>query len=115
VIIPQRSTLDWALLGLLAALTVTNAAFLVLQRTGGPAIGLVYYLVLLALTWWAQRYYRAVMWGGLVGLAVHVVEAVTVGWSTYPMLMALNLVLPAALALLAWVAGKKTAAMTGSK
>jgi hypothetical protein len=40
-----------------------------------------------------------------VGLAVHVVEVVTIGWSAFPMLMALNLILPAVLALVAWFAG----------
>jgi hypothetical protein len=66
--------------------------FLALLRTGGPLIGLVLYAVLLR-RWW-QRDYRAAAVGGPAGLAVHVVEVVTMGWSAYPVLMALNLILP---------------------
>ncbi len=103
----ERSPLDWVILGLLAALVVTNITLLILLRTGGPLIGLAFYLVLLALTVRAkQRDHRSVMIGGLVGLAVHVVEAAMMGWSDYPMLVALNLVLPAALALSAWGADR---------
>jgi membrane-bound metal-dependent hydrolase YbcI (DUF457 family) len=99
----ERSPLDWAFRGLLAALVVTNITLLILLRTGGPLIGLAFYLVLLALTFRAkQRDYRLLMVGGLVGMAVHVVEAATMGWSAYPVLVALNLVLPAALAVSAW-------------
>ena len=104
----ERSPLDWVILGLLAALVATNLAFLILLRTGGPLIGLVFYLVLLAITFRAkQGDRRPLIFGGLVGLAVHLVEVATVGWSAYPMLVVLNLVLPAGLALLAWVAGNK--------
>jgi hypothetical protein len=104
----ERSSLDWIILGLLAALVATNVSFLILLRTGGPLIGLVFYLVLLALTFRArQRDHRPLIFGGLVGLAVHLVEVATVGWSAYPMLMVLNLVLPAGLASVAWVAGNK--------
>ena len=103
----ERSPLDWVIPGLLAALVVTNLAFLILLRTGGPLIGLAFYLVLLALTFCPrQRDHRSAMVGGLVGLAVHVVEAATMGWSVYPVLMVLNLVLPAALALSAWGADR---------
>ena len=102
---PERSPLDWVILGLLAMLVVTNMAFLVLQRTGGPLIGLAFYLVLLALMWRGrQSAHRTVLVGGCVGLVVHVVEAVAMGASAYPTLLALNLILPAALALLAWAA-----------
>ena len=104
----ERSPQDWVILGLLAALVATNLAFLILLRTGGPLIGLAFYLVLLAITFRAkQRDHRPLIFGGLVGLAVHLVEVAAVGWSAYPMLMVLNLVLPAGLALLAWVAGNK--------
>jgi hypothetical protein len=92
--------LAWVALGLLAALVVTNAVFLVLLQTGGPLVGLVLYAVLL---WrWRERDYRALVMGGLAGLAVHVVEAAVMGWSVYAALMALNLLLPAVLALTAW-------------
>jgi hypothetical protein len=65
----------------------------------------VLYAVLL---WrWRQRDYRAAVVGGLAGLAVHVVEVVTIGWSPYPALMALNLILPAVLAPVAWLAGQR--------
>jgi membrane-bound metal-dependent hydrolase YbcI (DUF457 family) len=112
----ERSPLDWVILGLLAALVVTNLAFLILLRTGGPLIGLAFYLVLLALTFRArQRDHRSVMVGGLVGLAVHVVEAATMGWSVYPVLMVLNLVLPTGLALVAWVADRGPRQVAGNK
>ena len=71
----QRPPLAWVALGLLAALVTTNAVFLALLQTGGPLIGLVLYAVLL---WrWRQRDYQAAVVGGLVGLAVHVVEVIT--------------------------------------
>jgi hypothetical protein len=104
---PERSPLDWLILGLLVALVVTNIVFLILLRTGGPLIGLGFYLVLLALTLRArQRDHRSVLVGGLIGVAVHVVEVAAMGWSDYPALVALNLVLPAALALAAWDADR---------
>jgi hypothetical protein len=100
----ESSPLDRVMLGLLAALVVTNITFLILLRTGGPLIGLAFYLVLLAHTLRSgQRDHRSLMVGGLVGLTVHLLEAATMGWSVYPMLMVLNLVLPAGLALAAWV------------
>jgi hypothetical protein len=103
----ERARLDWVILGLLAALVVTNVTFLILLRTGGPLIGLAFYLVLLALTFRAgQRDHRPVMVGGLVGLAVHGVEAAMMGRSDYPVLVVLNLILPAALALSAWGADR---------
>ena len=102
---PARSVPDRVIPGLLAALVVANIALLILLETGGPLIGLVFYLVLLSLSLRArQRYHRLLMVGGLVGLGVHLVEVLTIGWSDYPGLMALNLALPAALGLLAWVA-----------
>ena len=112
----ERSPLNWVILGLLAALVVTNMTFLILLRTGGPLIGLAFYLALLALTFRArQRDHRSVMVGGLVGLARHVVEAATMGWSDYPVLVALNLVLPAALALSAWRADRGPRQVASSK
>jgi fluoride ion exporter CrcB/FEX len=109
----QRPPLAWVALGLLAALAVTNAALLALLHTGGPLIGLVLYAVLL---WrWRRRDYRAAVVGGLTGLAVHVVEVVTMGWSAYPVLMALNLSLPTVLALVAWLAGQRAQQENGGK
>jgi len=101
----ERPSLAWVALGLLVALVATNATLLILLRTSGPLIGVVFYVVLLTRAWRGQRRdYRAAMVGGLVGLAVHVAEVVTIGWSAFPMLMALNLILPAMLALVAWLA-----------
>ena len=102
---PERAPLDWVVLGLLGALVVTNIALLLLLWTGGPLIGLGFYLVLLALSLRARpRDHRPALVGGLLGLAVHVVEVVIMGWSDYPLLVGLNLVLPAALAGSAWAA-----------
>ena len=109
----QRQPLAWVGLGLLSALVVTNAAFLALLQTGGPLIGLVLYAVLL----WRWRHCddRAVVVGGLAGLAVHVAEVMTMGWSAYPVLMALNLILPAGLAGVAWSAGRRAEQACGGK
>ena len=52
------------------------------------------------------RDHRTLMVGGLVGLAVHVAEVAKRGWPQYPVLVALNLVLPATLALSAWAADR---------
>jgi hypothetical protein len=113
---PERSLLDWVILGLLATLVMTNLAFLILLRTGGPLIGLGFYLVLLALSLRARRRdHRLAMVGGLLGLAVHVVEAATKGWSDYPALVALNLVLPAALALSAWAVDRRPEQAAGDR
>jgi lipopolysaccharide export LptBFGC system permease protein LptF len=49
-----------------------------------------------------------------VGLTVHTAEVIAVGWSAYQVLMALNLVLPAALALAAWSAGRRMQRENGS-
>ncbi len=100
----ERSPLAWVALGLLAALVATNLIFLALLRVSGPLIGFVLYAVLLW-RWW-QRDYRAAVVGGLAGLAVHVVEVVIIGWSPYPALMSLNLILPAVLIPVAWLAGR---------
>ena len=103
----MRSWLDLVILGLLVALVATNTALLILLRTGGPLIGLAFYLVLLILTLRTrQRDYRPLVIGGLAGLAVHLVEVVAVGWSVYPVLIVLNLVLPVALAASAWAAAR---------
>jgi hypothetical protein len=100
--------LAWGILALLAALAVTNVALLILLRVGGPLIGAVFYAFLLALAWRRRpRDYRAAMAGGLVGLAVHAVEIAIMGWSACPAWMVLNLILPAPLALLAWLAGRQ--------
>jgi hypothetical protein len=112
----ERRSLDWAIVGLLAALVVTNLALLVLMQTGGPLIGLAFYLILLVLTLrFRQRDHRLVMVGGLVGFAVHAAEVATSGWSHFPVLVALNLVLPAALALSAWTADRGPRQVAGGK
>jgi hypothetical protein len=105
---PERSFLDWVIMGLLAALVATNAALLILLRTGGPLIGLGFYLVLLVLSFRGRRRaHRSALVGGLLGLAVHVVEVAALGWSDYPVPVALNLALPAALALAAWAVDRE--------
>lgn len=113
---PQRLFLDWVILGLLSALVVTNAALLILLRSGGPLIGLGFYLALLVLSSRTrQRTVHLALVGGLLGLAVHVVEVTTVGWSDFPLLVALNLALPAALALSAWGADRELQQATGNR
>jgi membrane-bound metal-dependent hydrolase YbcI (DUF457 family) len=112
----ERSPLDWIILGLLAALVATNITFLILLRTGGPLIGLAFYLILLTLTLRArQPDHRLAMLGGLVGLVVHIVEAATMGWSAYPVLVTLNLILPATLALSAWAADRRPRRMASDE
>lgn len=97
--------MDRVALGLLAALVATNAFALALLGTGGPLIGMVLYAVLL---WrWERRDYWSAVVGGLAGLTVHVMGVVGTGWSAYPDLIALNLVLPALLAPAAWLARRK--------
>jgi hypothetical protein len=104
----ERSLLGWIGMGLVVALVATNVVFLLLLRTGGLLIGAVFYAVLWALVWRGrQRDYRSAMVGGILGLAVHVVEVVMMGWSIYPILMALNLILPALLVPVAWLAGRQ--------
>ena len=106
----KRSPLAWVALGLLVALVATNALFLVSLRTGGPLIGLVFYVALLIVGWRGRRPdWRPVVVGGLVGFAVHVVEVVVGGWTAYPLPVALNLILPLALAPVAWLAGREVA------
>ena len=103
----QRTAQSWAIAGLLAVLVATNVVLAVLLRTGGPLIGAAAYVVLLVLAWRGRpRDYRAAAIGGLVGLVVHVVEVAVVGWSARPAWMALNLVVPAVLAPLAWWASR---------
>jgi hypothetical protein len=99
----RRPPLGWVIMGLLAALVATNVVLLALLRTGGPLIGGAFYTCLLVLAWRRRRRgHRSSMVGGLVGLAVHIVEVALAGWSAYPAWMALNLALPAALAVTAW-------------
>lgn len=111
-----RSVLEWVIIGLLGALVVTNVTLLILLRTGGPMIGLVFYLVLFWLTIRARPdHHRSLVAGGLVGLAVHLAEVAARGWSDYPVLLALNLCLPAALALSAWAADRGPARVVGNE
>ena len=103
----KRTALRWAIAGLLAALVATNVVLGILLRTGGPLVGAAAYLVLLVLAWrGGPRGYRAAMVGGLAGLAVHLVEVAAMGWSARPGWMALNLVLPAVVAPMAWRASR---------
>ena len=46
---------------------------------------------------------------------MHVVEVVIIGWSPYPVLMALNLILPAVLMPVAWLAGRRAQREDGSR
>jgi hypothetical protein len=86
----------------------TNVTFLILARTGGPLVGLVLYLALLIVVWRRRPPdYRPAVVAGLVGLIVHIVEVILVGWTIYPLLMALNLILPAVLVPAAWLAGRE--------
>ena len=88
----RRAPLEWVGLGLLAALVAANALACALLSSGGPLIGLVLYGVLL---WrWERRDYSPSIVGALAGLSVHAVEAWLTGWSRYPDLVAINLVLP---------------------
>ena len=104
----RKSPLAWIVLGLLAALVATNVIFLLLVGPKGPLIGIIFYAGLLALMWGGQQQdWGAAMVGGGVGLAVHAIEIMTVGWSAYPGLMALNLILPGVLALVAWFASRQ--------
>jgi hypothetical protein len=104
----KKTSLVWVNVGLLAALVATNAIFLILQHTGGPLIGVVFYAVLLAIVCRRQqRGNQEVMVGSLIGLVVHVAEASILGWTFHPALMALNMVLPAVLASVAWLAGRQ--------
>jgi hypothetical protein len=101
----RRPSLAWVALGLLVALVATNVVFLALLRTSGPLIGLVFYCLV---TWrWHQRDYQGGVVGGGVGLVVHVVEVVIAGWTDFPLLMALNLILPAPLALISWLTSRQ--------
>jgi len=101
----ERPPLAWIGSGLLVTLVMTNGVFLVLVQKGGPLIGLVLYAILL---WrWRRRDDQAVVVGALAGLVVHLVEVITMGWSTYPVLMALNLILPAALTPVAWAIARR--------
>ena len=105
----KKTPLAWVTLCLLVSLVATNVAFLILLRTGGPLIGIALYAILLVVACRGQqRGNREAMIGGLVGLAVHVAEATTLGWTPYPALMALNIILPAVLASVAWLAGRST-------
>ena len=103
---PDRPPWDWAIRSLLIALVATNISLLILLHTGGPLVGLVFYLFMLILVFRTKRPdYRPVIIGGLLGLAVHLVEVATAGWRANPLLLSLNIVLPAALAFSAWRAG----------
>ncbi len=96
----------WTGRTLLVALVATNVLFLFLARTNGPLIGTLFYAILLIVGYrWSDR--REILVGGLVGLGVHMAEVALLGWSPYPILMALNLILPAALVLVTGAAGQR--------
>ena len=104
----ERAPLAWVSLGLLGVLIATNIALWALEQTGGPLIGVTGYGGLLILVLHGrQTDYRAAMVGGLLGLVVHTVEVVARGWSAHTGLMALNLVLPAVLVPMCWLAGRQ--------
>ncbi len=104
-----HSWLTWAIRGLLAGLIATNLWYLALLRSGGPLVGVIFYGALLVLSFRPrQRHERAPMIGGAVGLAIHVAEVALAGWSAYPVLMVLNLVLAAGLLAMAWVAVRRS-------
>ena len=97
--------LKWVVVGLLVVLVVINVVFVLLVKSKGPLIGVVFYAGLLVLSWTKQQQdFGAAMVGGVVGLAAHAIEIMTLGWSPYPSLNALNLILPAVLAPAAWIA-----------
>jgi hypothetical protein len=103
-----RADLMWVIPGLLTAAVGTNMALLVLLRAGGALIGIVFYLALLGVLWYRKAHgLRAVTVGGLAGFVVHVAEVVWMGWSDYPALMVLNLLLPALMVFFAWTAGRQ--------
>ena len=103
----DRSPWDWAIRSLLAALVATNISLLILLQTTGPLVGLAFYLLLLIMAFRAGgREHHPLIVGGLLGLAVHLVEVATAGWPAFPLLWVLNIVLPAALACSAWRAGQ---------
>jgi hypothetical protein len=104
----KKTLQAWVALGLLAALVATNLALLIIVRTGGPLIGIVFYAVLLVVVGRGRpRDYRAAMVGGLAGLAVHAMEVALAGWPACPIGIALNLILSAALAPMAWWASRR--------
>jgi len=110
-----RSPASWGALALLVALVATNAVFLALLRTGGPLIGLACYAILLGLVWRGrQSDYQTAAIAGVAGLLVHAAEVVGMGWTAYPALLALNLILPALLAPAAWLAGRNEQRACGS-
>lgn len=104
----RRPACSWVVIVLLGALVATNVAFLVVMRAGGPLIGIACYTALLVVSWRRRPPdYRPAAVGGLVGLAVHAVEVISMGWTSAPLLMALNLILPAILVPAAWLAGRQ--------
>jgi len=100
----RRAPVEWVGLGLLAALAAANALASALLKSGGSFIGLALYAVLL---WrWERRDYSPSVLGALAGLCVHAVEAWMSGWSAYPDLVAINLVLPVLLVPVALLASR---------
>ena len=78
----KRPSVFWIVVGLLTALAATNVALLILLRTGGPLVGLAFYLALLATVWRGREPdYQPVVVGGLVGLAVHRIEGAGSVWA----------------------------------
>lgn len=104
----KRTVFDWAALAALSGLMAVNGALGLLLRTGGPLIGLACYGALLVVAWRSQGdSWHTLAIGSIVGLLLHVVEVIVWGWSEQAILMGLNLLLPAVLAILAWLAGRQ--------
>ena len=109
-----KHELHRVIVGLLAVLVLTNVALFVLLRSAGPLIGLVFYVAFLIVVLRpGRRDYRPLVAAGLVGLAVHLAEVLTVGWANCVLLVALNLVLPAVLAAAAWAAHRGVKQLPG--
>ena len=98
----NRRPAAWAALAALVALVAANGVLAAPSRTLGPLAGILLYS---ALIWrWLRRDYQAGIVGGGAGLVIHIIEVVGGGWTALPLLMALNLVLPALLGLMSWLA-----------
>lgn len=102
----KRPPLTWVALGLLIALVATNVAFMIVSQKIGPLIGSVFYGVLI---WrWCRHKYQDGIVGGGIGLVVHQLEVIFMGWEDYAVPLALNLILPVPLILVSGLVIRKT-------
>jgi hypothetical protein len=102
----KRPPLAWVALGLLTVLVATNVVFMILSQKIGPLIGSAFYGVLI---WrWCRHKYQDAIVGGGIGLVVHLLEVIFMGWEDYAVLLALNLILPVPLILVSGVVIRKT-------